>query len=180
MRNMNLKTWIGTAAIAVVVVGGSFAGVNVHNAQVQADAVHAASVKTAAAGAADYAVTVDAATQNAAVQQAAADAQAVIDAKAAADALAAQQAAQAAAAQAAQVAAQAAAVIVKAPVNKASVTAPSAATWVPGQAPRGTPIPTHTVTDPNAANYGQLDIMDPGLFCASHTGSGPVATATCD
>jgi hypothetical protein len=118
MRGMNLKTWIGTAAIAALVVGGSIAGATIHNSQVQADAVQAATVKTAAVGAADYAVTVATATRLSAIQQAAADAQAVIDAKAAADALAAQQAAQAAAAQAAQVAAQA--VVVKAPVRKAA------------------------------------------------------------
>jgi hypothetical protein len=117
-RGMNLKTWIGTVAIAALVVGGSIVGATIHNGQVQADQVHTAQVKTAAVAAADYAVTVAGATQLSADQQAAADAQAVIDAKAAADALAAQQAAQAAAAQAAQVAAQAAAV--EAPVRKAA------------------------------------------------------------
>jgi hypothetical protein len=116
---MNLKTWIATGALAVVVVGGSITGATVHNAQVQADAqAQQVLVAKAEATAADQ-LAADAAAAQAVIDAAAA--QKVIDdaaaAQAAADALAAQQAADAAAAQAAADAAAAQAAAQPAPVR---------------------------------------------------------------
>jgi hypothetical protein len=166
---MNLKTWIATGALAVVVVGGSITGSVVHNAQVQADAqAQQVLVAKAEATAADQ-LAADAAAAQAVIDAAAA--QKVIDdaaaAQAAADALAAQQAADAAAAQAA---AQ------PAPAQRSTT---STTSWAPGQAPAGTPIPTFIVTDPNAGNYNQRDIVDPATFCASNSGSGDIDHAVC-
>lgn len=48
---------------------------------------------------------------------------------------------------------------------------PVDAGWTEGQAPAGTPIPTHLDEDPNSGSYGQYIIMDPGFFCASHSGN---------
>lgn len=79
-------------------------------------------------------------------------------AKAAADAAAAKAAAEAAAAKSAQ----------------------KSTSYAPGQAPKGTPIPQHLVTDPNAGNYGQYDIEDPGFFCASKSGSTVNGVPVCD
>lgn len=47
-------------------------------------------------------------------------------------------------------------------------------------APRGTPLPSYTITDPKNANYGKLGYEDPGLFCASHTGSTINGVPQCD
>ena len=52
--------------------------------------------------------------------------------------------------------------------------------WAPGQAPRGTPIPQHLVTDPNAGDYNQMRIEDPGFFCAAQSGSTINGVPVCD
>lgn len=121
---MNLKTWIATGALAVVVVGGSITGATVHNASVQA-AAQAQHVLVVKAAAAEDQVAADAAAAQAVIDAAAA--QKVIDdaaaAKAAADAVAAQQAA---AAVAAQAAAQQAAAAAAAQSAARQVAAPSA------------------------------------------------------
>ena len=125
---MNLKTWIATGAVAVVVVGGSITGATVHNAQVQADAQaqHVLVVKAAKIASDQVAAAAQAVIDAAAAQKVLDDAAA---AKAAADALAAQQAADAAAAQAAATAAAnaaAAQTVTTAPVQRATVAAPTA------------------------------------------------------
>jgi len=63
----------------------------------------------------------------------------------------------------------------KTPVNRST-----SGGWAAGHAPAGTPIPTFVVTDPNAGNFGQRDIVDPGTFCDSQSGSGDIDHAVCD
>lgn len=115
---MNLKTWIASGALAVVVIGGSITGATLHNASVQADQMAQADQKSVSLKIDRMATSVGATVETIAdvTIQAAADAQAIIDAKAAA----AQQAAQAAADAAA--AAQAAAA---APVKRSAAAAPA-------------------------------------------------------
>ena len=58
--------------------------------------------------------------------------------------------------------------------------APPAPGWADGQAPAGTPIPTHMDTDPNSGSYNQMVIMNPDQFCASSGGTtAPDGTAVC-
>jgi len=168
---MNAKSWVAAGTLAVVIVGGSIVGANVHSAQIQAD-THA---KQALA---ETAATVDAqiAEQEDPLQYDATHA--VLDTAAAAEGSANGLAAHKAADAAGQAAAQAAAKRRTAVTRPTGPTAPT--TWAAGQAPKGTPIPTFTVNDPNAADNGQVTTVDPGTFCASHAGSGPASSATCD
>ena len=120
---MNIKTWIATGALAVLVVGGSITGAAVHSASVQADAARTVQVRADAQAATDYATQNAAAATAAEAQKVAADAsyaQYLADQKTAAD-LAAQQAQAASDAAAAAAAAQVAA----APVQRASIAAPT-------------------------------------------------------
>ena len=168
---MNAKSWVAAGTLAVVIVGGSIVGANVHSAQIQAD-THA---KQALA---ETAATVDAqiAEQEDPLQYDATHA--VLDTAAAAEGSANGLAAHKAADADGQAAAQAAAKRRTAVTRPTGPTVPT--TWAAGQAPKGTPIPTFTVNDPNAADNGQVTTVDPGTFCASHAGSGPASSATCD
>lgn len=156
----------------MVIVGGSIVGANVHSAQIQADT----QAKQALAETASPPVGAQIAEQQDPLQYDATHA--VLDAAAAAEGAANGLAAHKAADAAGQAAAQAAAQRRTAVTQPTGPTAPT--TWAAGQAPKGTPIPTFIVNDPNAANNGQVAIVDPGTFCASHAGSGPASSATCD
>jgi len=176
-RNRIAAITVGALVLAGVLGGGGAALASVnqarndaatqHAVQVKADAEQAqieAQMQTAAEAAvqaqqdADDAAWVQhLADVKAAEEKAAADAQAAAEAQAAADAKAAADAA------------------VKAPVKRAS-----GGGWAPGHAPGGTPIPTFVVTDPNAGNFGQRDIVDPASFCDSQSGSGDINHAVCD
>jgi len=85
----------------------------------------------------------------------------------------AQAAADAAAQAAALKAAQDAAAAAAAPQKVATST-----TYAPGQAPKGTPLPFTKSSDPQNALGG--DYTDPGLFCASHSGSTVNGVPECD
>ena len=168
---MNAKSWVTAGTLVVVVVGGSIVGANVHTAQIRADMqAKQALIEKAAMVDAQIAEQEDPLQYDAT--------HAVPDAAAAAEGAANGLAAHKAADAAGQAAAQAAAQRRTAVTQPTGPTAPT--TWAAGQAPKGTPIPTFIVNDPNAANNGQVAIVDPGTFCASHAGSGPASSATCD
>jgi len=172
---------IGIAAVVLagLAFGGLFAANGIQSAQADERARTVAAAEASAEqkatekamyDAAAEAETAQEAADAAAYQQfladkAAAEAKEAADAKAAADAQAAAEA---------QAAADAAAKAAKAPVKKA---AGSSA----GGAASGTPLPMKLETDPNNGQYGEMVIaVDPGSWCASHSGSTINGVPTCD
>jgi hypothetical protein len=169
---MGIKTWAIVTAVAIAVVGGSavayanpLATPTARHFVLHDQPISAADSPTSPEALADATATSQVnAAEALAAEEAAAAAQAAVDA------------ANAAAAQAAADAAAKAAAAVKAPVRQRAA---AGATWEPGHAPAGTPIPTFIVTDPNAGNYGQRDIVDPATFCDSQSGNGDIDHAVC-
>ena len=70
-------------------------------------------------------------------------------------------------------------VVAPAPAPVAVAPAPAAPSWAPGHAPKGTPLPHHTDTDPNSGSYGQQTYDDPMSFCGT-SGSTIDGVPQCD
>ena len=166
---MSIKTWVIISAAAVIAVGGSAVAYAhpLQTPQAQHFVIHDLPVSAADSPTSPDALAAATTTAQTDAAAALAAQEAAVAAQAAADKLAAQATADAAAKAAA----------VKAPVKRSATTTGG---WVAGQAPKGTPLPHHTETDPNNGNYGQQTYDDPGTFCAAHSGSTINGVPVCD
>jgi hypothetical protein len=158
---MNIAKTITTVAIAFAITAGITYGVAAEVGNITAArAVYAAQAVQAAVPQSPAGDATTGQEQAVLAQSDTAGAQAVVteDAKLAAQAKAARLAA----------------------IKKADDSTNDGSSWAPGEAPSGTPVPTVLITDPNNADYGKYEPIDPGTFCASRTASTVNGISVCD